>query len=204
VHLTTWAVLGGLLVVLLIAMAWRKDWWRAGVVIAVAVVVTVTSFSLRPKAEYENIVLPDVEVVKGVAPLWHFGNARGLIWKRYVDQYAALPLYAQLFGMTLAGEDEMSGTGFGAHNDFLRILMTTGVVGLLLYLIWLGRTVRAVFRLRGEWRFLGVGALVIWVGFSVGLTPTFIVPLSVGLLPILGGLGRITEINKRATQIHAD
>jgi O-antigen ligase len=200
VHMTTWAVIGGLFVVLIVTMLWRKEWLRVAVFVAIPVVVLFLSFSMRPSEDYARIVAPDIGVIRGDAPVEYFGNSRGLIWKNYLQQYAGAPVYAQLFGMPYSGQEDMSGTGFGAHNDFLRILMATGVVGLLLYFIWLVRTIRAVLKLRGELLFFGVGALIIWLGFSVGLTPTYIVPLSTVILPILGGLSEISRRNQRQPQ----
>ncbi len=204
VHMTTWAVIGGLFAVLVFAMLWRKEWLRVAVFVAVPVVVLFLSFSMRSSEDYARIVAPDIGVIRGDAPPEYFGNSRGLIWKNYLQQYAGAPVYAQLFGMPFSGEENMSGTTFGAHNDFLRILMATGVLGLLLYLVWLGRSIVAVLKLRGELLFLGVGALIIWLGFSVGLTPTYIVPFSTVILPILGGLSEIARKERKATTAYTE
>ncbi|MCB2203144.1 hypothetical protein KQI65_00230 [bacterium] len=193
VHVTTWVVLASLTVALLIGMLWQRLWLKSAILLLIAVCAPIAAFLLRPDPNYEKVLGPDFAILRGDAPIEHLGNSRGYIWEAFLKQYAGLPLHAKLLGVPFAVDESTIGTGFGAHNDFLRILLMSGAVGLLLYLLWLGRTIWVVWKLRGEWRFLGMGALIIWLGFSAGLTPTYIVPLMVGLLPLIGGLAVVTD-----------
>jgi len=190
VHLTTWAVYMAVLSLLILFLILRRAWLKSGTLVAVAVLLTAAGFSIRSGEEYVPIVTPDIAVLEGEAPLAHFGNSRGLIWGNILSDFADLPLHAKLLGSSFSGRNYFGAAGFGAHNDFLRILMMSGIVGLLLYLTWLGLTIRAVLRLKGELRFLGLAAVVILLGFSVGLTATYIVPLGIVVMGILGGLHR--------------
>ncbi len=195
VHLTTWVVYMAVLSLLILFLILRRAWLKSGMLVAVALLLTSAGFSIRSGEEYVPIVTPDIDVITGEAPLDNFGNARGYIWRNILSAFEDLPLHAQLLGSSFSGRNYFGAAGFGAHNDFLRILMMSGIAGLLLYLAWLGLTIRAVLRLKGELRFLGLAAVVILLGFSVGLTATYIVPLGVVVLGILGGLGQINQRN---------
>ncbi len=188
VHVSTWVVFLGLLGLIAFTLSLEKKWTRSSILVVLTIVCTAGGFALRPTQPYARILTPDVEVLAGERDITNFGNARGFIWEGHLADFSSLPLVAKLFGSSLSGTNYYGGTGFGAHNDFLRILMATGIIGALLYLIWLLRVIWAVLHLRGGVRFLGMAALIILLGYSVALTPTFIVPLAMVLLPVLGGM----------------
>ncbi len=65
------------------------------------------------------------------------------IWQHNLRLYADLPLTTQLLGVGLGRElDRIPGTAdqqwIGSHNDYLSLLITTGVLGLLFYLMIYG------------------------------------------------------------------
>jgi O-antigen ligase len=189
VHMSTWAVLLGITALILFFLLRGREWTRAALVAVCALTFTTAGFLLRPDQQYERIYAPDVEVISGDRDLTNFGNARGFIWRTNLETFASLPVIAQIFGSSLSGRNHFGATAFGAHNDFLRILLATGIIGLLAYLVWLGRTLFRVFRLKGEQQFMGLAALLILLGYSVALSATYIMPLVTALLPILGAVG---------------
>lgn len=188
VHVSTWAVLAALTGLTLLFLLRRKSWLRAALLAGTVIVTTAAGFLLRPEHTYRWVLLRDVEIAKGEFPAEQFANSRGLIWSNIVRDYARLPLHAQLFGSSHSGRNYFHATGFGAHNDFLRILMTTGIAGLALYLLWLARAVRSVLRQKELCMYIGAACLVVLLGYSVALTPTYIVPLVTVLFVVLGGV----------------
>ncbi len=188
VHVSTWAVLAALTGLILLFFLRRKSSLRAALLAGTVIVTTAAGFLLRPEHTYRWVLLRDVEIAKGEFPAEQFANSRGLIWSNIVRDYARLPLHAQLFGSSLSGRNYFHATAFGAHNDFLRILMTTGIAGLALYLLWLARTIRSVLRQEELCMYFGAACLIILLGYSVALTPTYIMPLVTVLLAVLGGM----------------
>lgn len=188
VHVSTWAVWLGLMGLIVLLFLLRGAWKPAVMLVGIAALFTIFGFTLRTEQPFQPVLMTDVQVLTNDAPPEWFANSRGLIWSNYLSDYLRLPLHAQIFGSSLSGRNDLGAMGFGAHNDFLRILMATGAAGLLLYLFWLARTTRAVLRSGGESRYLGLAALIILLGYSVALTPTFIMPLVTALLPVLGSL----------------
>lgn len=205
VHVSSWVVLLALVMLILAVLIWRSRWQHAALLGAVVVLSTVTGFTLRPEHTYHWVLMRDVEIIEGKFPAEQFANSRGAIWARNMDDFSRLPWCARLFGSSLSGRNYFGATAFGAHNDFLRVLVLTGVVGLLLYLFWLIRVGVVVGKGRGERRLLGAGAMIVLLGYSVALTPTYIVPLVTAVLPLLGALryarpadaGRATQGDRR-------
>jgi O-antigen ligase len=66
--------------------------------------------------------------------------------------------------------------GIGSHNDFLRVLFATGVLGLLFYLVFLWRIFNRLFLLPAPQQFLLLGTLIAIVFYSISVTPTFYAP----------------------------
>ena len=77
-----------------------------------------------------------------------FGSYRGYIWRLVVNEYGRLPFINKLFGvgcdtlqpflMEFHGNEMYITTGAyydNAHNEFLQYLITTGILGLLCYIV---------------------------------------------------------------------
>ena len=66
-------------------------------------------------------------------------SGRTEIWKHQIKLFAKMPFYLQIMGNGLGSESKSSKTRiaddkiWASHNDFLSLLMTLGVAGLLLY-----------------------------------------------------------------------
>ncbi|MGQ9689617.1 MAG: O-antigen ligase family protein, partial [Desulfobaccales bacterium] len=88
-------------------------------------------------------------------------------WLAAWDNWKRKPFSQQLFG---------SGTtALGAHNDFLRVLLGTGIIGLLLYLVilaWaLAKATVNVFRAATPLNIMALMLLLMWLIDAMGLVP---------------------------------
>jgi O-antigen ligase len=89
------------------------------------------------------------------------GSGRPTIWANDFAKYARLPIDQQLAGIGIGTEFTSEGE-FGGHNDWLRILWDTGIIGFVLF-AWLQILIlRAILRMRGRERhvFLALFAAV--------------------------------------------
>ncbi len=93
-------------------------------------------------------------------------------WQYIFEDYGDNPVAAILLGLPLRLKGPYFGLAISAHNDFIRILLLTGIVGLASYLAILYNLYRKIRYLWQHDRFLGYGALLIVVIYSVTLTPT--------------------------------
>ena len=100
-------------------------------------------------------------------------------WLYFMDYYQQQSLPAQLISVPLfnPGDPVFLTTGGGSHNDFIRIGMYTGLIGLFFYLLFHWRIFRLSRSAPIEDRFLIVGSLAMLMLYSVTLTPTLYAPL---------------------------
>lgn len=72
--------------------------------------------------------------------MYRITSSRSLIWENIWTNYLKLPFSKQFFGSGFGYTNRVSlsinrGTGVYAHNDFVEIIATHGILGIILYLI---------------------------------------------------------------------
>lgn len=95
-------------------------------------------------------------------------------WQMIFTNWIDFPIYAQLFGVPLMLDnswDWMYGQS-GTHNDFVRLMMLSGLLGVLVYLSILIMVLRKVMKQKGPMVFLGLATMTLLFLYSVSLTPT--------------------------------
>lgn len=90
------------------------------------------------------------------------------IWEQYLNFFGSVSPFRQFFGVRARG--------VAFHNDFLRYLISHGILGLIMYLLFLGRIfIRLVQVYLSTRSTLSVIALIVFSALmidSLGLTPT--------------------------------
>ena len=92
---------------------------------------------------------------------------RAYVWEIKFAQWTEADLIHQLFGVGVSGG--------GAHNDFLRVLLASGLCGLITY-VWLLSTVgirvaRAALRESTPFNVVALMIFAMWIIDTIGLTP---------------------------------
>jgi O-antigen ligase len=163
------AIAGALAQGALLALRGRR--WRLG---ASGVLATVTGLAAVAFAGLEQglgrwLATSPYEVAWTVR-LAVYRSALDL-WQRFPVTGSGLATFREAFTL-VAGKDSGDGTYFHAHNDYLELLVTTGVVGallvasgLLLALVWLGRGLQE--NARSEDRAAALAALGAWAAIAV-------------------------------------
>jgi hypothetical protein len=115
-----------------------------------------------------TVFMKEAAVAEGQMETELMFSGRFFGWKAALAEYSKADIFNQLFGMGLGGG--------GTHNDYLRALLATGIVGLLAYLLLLGTVgfylSRNMFFNRSP---LNIMAFMIFVGYlvdTVGLNPS--------------------------------
>ena len=114
---------------------------------------------------------------KGFESAFH---GRGGRWLWLLSLWEELPVGAKLTGISLGYADSRWSDVLpfdymvlkGTHNDYLRILFATGLLGLVSYIAFLMMIFAKSIRMTSDERFLVWGALAIVSMLSVSLTPT--------------------------------
>jgi O-antigen ligase len=169
--------------VLLLFLMHARGAAQASMVLAVVAILGVGAllFGDALSQQYDAIVGREIGVMerhdKGFESSFH---GRGGRWLGLLAIWERVPAAAKLFGVALSSADPLwegilplgNMIAAGAHNDYLRVLFSSGVVGVVLYLLFLIVVLaRSLALPRGE-RFLVWGALAVVGLFSVSLTPT--------------------------------
>lgn len=118
-----------------------------------------------------NILFFDMQrVASGTWGEEDIASGRPRIWQNNFDIYAGMPIDRKIAGVGIGNKDIFGGTeGFtDSHNDFLDVMIQTGIVGLLLYLFIQFLLLREILRLPGKEKhaFIALFIAVVLMNFA--------------------------------------
>ena len=96
-----------------------------------------------------------------------FSNGRDQIWAYYISMFNGLSVLNKTFGAGVGMIAEHSMLAVGTHNDFLSFLISYGVVGLVLYVVYVARSFTHCGA--GLYCYVAV-ALFLWCAFFNGFS----------------------------------
>ncbi len=133
----------------------------------------------------EPLVNKEIQVLDGEKDIERSFNGRMGRWIDYFEIWLEMPVGSNLVGVSTSGEKSAVGmTGGIVHNEFIRILFLSGILGLFLFLNFILMIFRRIRFLGRPERFLVVGALGTFVLFSISTTPLNYAPMAYYIFPI--------------------
>ena len=171
-HNTSWGVVGVLSIILLYE-TFRTG--KVGLTFFLVALFTVLGilFSQGVSQHLEQSFGGEVAVLEGQSGEAHAFHGRMSRWTRYVDRWEGVGPVPMLFGVSLTSEQLETGMIFGIHNDYLRVVFCSGLVGLALYLLFYLCLVLGSCRMRSiAERFLLRGAIALILLYSISTVPT--------------------------------
>ena len=130
------------------------------------------------------LVETDLQVYSGVQDSDRLLHGRVGRWRMMLNMFSAESVPVQFFGYPLKFDYVYQFIGIGSHNDFIRMLFCTGIVGLFLYVFMLVRFwMRRIF-LGIAQRYLLVSTFVALLFYSISVTPTFYAPFMYFVLAV--------------------
>lgn len=115
----------------------------------------------------------EIAVLEGHASEERAFHGRVSRWSHYLELWDDESAIPQFLGVSLASTGANRGMLFGIHDDYLRILFSSGVVGLGIYLLFYARLLFETLSIPGNAeRFLIRGGVAIMLLFSVSTVPT--------------------------------
>ena len=133
--------------------------------LAVAVIVIVMSSWLA------NNLFPDFErVEQGQWGTQEIASGRPRIWKYQLTIFADAPIDRQLAGLGIGNKEHLGGTEgiMESHNDYLDLVIETGIVGLFLYLILQGLMLHKLLLLPGREKYVFLAMFGAVVMMNIG------------------------------------
>jgi hypothetical protein len=120
-----------------------------------------------------KLVEKDVEVYEGKADTKFMLHGRVGRWELMLENFFSQNPAAVLFGYPFSFEVPYNMVGVAPHNDFLRILFFTGIIGFVLYLSVLFLIYQRANSLNTYQKYIGVTMLLITVLYSISVVPTY-------------------------------
>lgn len=127
----------------------------------------------------------DTQVIQGNASIEHGANGRIGIWLEGIRQLKEFHFYSWLFGAGLSFPKNFNYFSSGAHSDYIRILFTTGIIGLCAYLLFMASLFKGFKSFQLHDKYLLLSLIVMTVLLSVSHTPTFYLPFVYFLAAII-------------------
>ncbi len=160
-----------LIFAVLLILFWVYNYKQRGVFSLCLFLACIYFFHDAAFTEKINVLYKtDIAVVKGETEEYRAFHGRMGRWQRHFEVFSKQSGYAQLVG--LAGLTQPSLIGHGPHNDYLRILFSSGYLGLLFYFLFLAIIFARSLNLSKNHKFLVHGILLFLVLQSMTLTPT--------------------------------
>lgn len=155
------------------ALVWvfigRKFVWPVIVVVMFLVVNLITGNFIFE--QISNTFIREVDVLQGEEKSTRLFAGRIPQWQENLERFSRQDFINQLFGGDMGGRLARA----GGHNDYIRALRQTGIIGAIIYatlLIGTGLTIlRRAMRTREPIAIVGLMVFGAWMVDSIGLTP---------------------------------
>lgn len=151
---------------------------RKNVVYAsVFITLIIGSFLYFGKTFYKEVINDrlekEIEVVEGERRQGQGLHGRISRWIWLEKEYSAADPYAQFFGYPTMLKYSGHMVGITPHNDFLRILFFTGILGIFFFLRFIALAMSRIRHLARNERFLSIGIFLIFMLYSLSTVPSF-------------------------------
>ena len=143
-------------------------------------ILIIVTFIVYGDAFLEEVINPrmmrEVEVVKGERKTSQAFHGRMSRWEGVWSRYKSASLFGKVFGYPYEFDRKVNAmVGFNVHNDYLRMLFFTGIIGLLVYLFYIYKLVSRIKYLNKSDKFVSVALLASLFLYSITTIPTIYV-----------------------------
>ena len=128
---------------------------------------------------YEEVINPrmekEIEVVEGQREQTQAFHGRMARWTWLWGNYKRSSFFAKMVGYPWGLGYSSHMVSINVHNDYLRMLFFTGIIGFITYLIFLGRIIRRIKYLNKADKFVSVALIMSLALYSITTIPTIYV-----------------------------
>lgn len=137
---------------------------------------SVLSLALASGVLWESVISPlfakEINAYNGDADQDRALNGRIIRWQEYFDEWNLMGSFNHFFGVGFTQKDSaaimMSG---GMHSDYIRLLFSTGIFGLVSFVLFYISVLYRSFQLRGPTRFYIMGSVFIMMLYGISSNP---------------------------------
>ncbi len=175
-HTATWGVSGALLILLLVHVVGTKNISSVVVLLSLCLI---GAYYVGPSIEemVGTALATDMAVLDGEKDARQAFHGRMSRWQKHIGRWEQKSILEKLLGVNMLAREPEYGMIGGAHNDFLRILFLTGIIGLLIYLSFYIPLFMEAFHRSNSERFLILGIIAIFLMYSITTTTSLYFPL---------------------------
>ena len=176
-HTASWMV-AAMLVGLLSFYSIRKGQFSTLGFVVVLLIVGYIGFGDSISERLGSSLQTDIAVLEGEKDVDRAFHGRVWRWKMLGAYWMEKPALDKFLGLSVSSMYiEYSMLGSGIHNDFMRVICVTGVIGFLLYSLFYLVLFQYSMGMRVEDQFLLIGSILIMLMYSITTTPTLYPPL---------------------------
>ena len=160
------------------------------IAVALALIITIIASIEEDSVGYNVMLSREMEILEGGRPIEQGLHGRVDRWIGYNYIWSELGPLSQLFGVSFEIEPEQF-PGWvlgGVHSDYLRQLYLTGIIGLILYAIYIFSLLSSSGMTSPPERFLSRGIIFVIVLYSVTTIPSLYPPIVYFYAPVFGYL----------------
>lgn len=142
-------------------------------------IITVVVVLVYGGAFYEEVINPrvekEVEVIQGKREQSQAFHGRMWRWEWLWGEYERSSVFAKMVGYSWDMGYARHMIGINVHNDFLRMLFFSGIIGFITYLVFLSRIIRRIKYLNKADSFVSIALIISLILYSMTTIPTIYV-----------------------------
>jgi O-antigen ligase len=162
-----------------VALFLRHDIRRRVIQIVLYSIITIVVVLMYGDKFYQEVINPrvekEVEVLEGQREQSQAFHGRMSRWTWLWGEWKRAGIFPKMIGYPWSMGYSRHMVGITVHNDFLRMFFFTGIIGFIVYLIFLGKIIRRIKYLNKADKFISVALLMSLLLYSMTTLPTIYV-----------------------------
>lgn len=186
-HTASYAVVGALGLLFLFTVT-RANLGLGILVIAfTAIIIYITGPEIISE-QVTPLIETDIKVYEGEKGNEQLLHGRVGRWMSFLDFFNSKSTIVQFLGLPLGMDHPYSYIAKGSHNDFVRMLMVCGYIGLITYVLIFINIGTRIMGHKIAFTFLGLGTFTIVALYSISLTPLLYATLMYVIMSVYAAL----------------
>jgi hypothetical protein len=156
-----------------------------GLLLISSTLILATFFGFETiESKIKPLIETDIKVYEGEKESETLLHGRVGRWMNFIDVFQQESTITQFLGLPVGLDKPYMYITKGSHNDFVRTLMFTGYLGLIIYVLILLNLVGRIKKHNTSMHFLGIACLAAMCLYSISTTPMLYPPMMYVFFPV--------------------